>query len=413
MSATLFVSRRISLGGRNKVAAIIAVAGVTCAVAVILLTLAVSMGFKNQIKERLHGFNADISVLPAYVYETGSQENYLHADQGLKNLLAKNLPGTSQSLVLRQPGILKTNDDYSAVVFTAFDAKHNFSFEKDNIVNGHWPDFFSDSTYNSIVISNATAQRLNLNVGDKVTACFFIDENIKSRRFTICGLFTSNFGDYDKTVAYCALPALQRICGLDSIGGSAFEINGVDESEISTKAEALQNALIDKARDEDAGEVPVIDNITHTGSMYLNWLDLLDTNVVVIFVIMCCVAAFTLISSLFIIILNSIQSIGILRALGASGKSIRNIFICITLRLVGIGIIAGNVIAIAFMIVQQAYNIVPLDPEMYYLNHMPVEINVPGIIIIDLATFIFAWLVLVLPARMSATISPAKTMRYE
>ena len=88
-------------------------------------------------------------------------------------------------------------------------------------------------------------------------------------------------------------------------------------------------------------------------------------------------------------------------------------FICITLRLVGIGIIAGNIIAIAFMIVQQAYNIIPLDPEMYYLSHMPVEINITSIIIIDLATFIFAWLVLVLPARMSATISPAKTMRYE
>jgi lipoprotein-releasing system permease protein len=147
--------------------------------------------------------------------------------------------------------------------------------------------------------------------------------------------------------------------------------------------------------------------------VYLNWMQLLDTNVVVIFALMCAVAGITLISSLFILILNSISTIGILRSIGATKRSVRSIFLLVAMRLVGLGMIFGNVFALALMWLQKTYHFMPLDPEMYYLTSVPVAFNWIGIILINVGVAIFAWLILVLPARFASSISPAKTMRYE
>lgn len=408
-----FISRRLSLGGRNKVAAIIAVAGVTCAVMVMILTLAVSAGFKHQIKERLHGFTADISVLPEYRYDTGLQDSYLTITPEITKTVDSVVGKSKRAAVLRQPGILKTDDDFSAVIFTAFDANRNTDFEKGNIVNGIWPDFNEPNSDNPVVISQTTANRLQLKVGDRITACFFANDAVKSRRFTIVGLFTSNFGEYDKTIAYCGISPLRKICSIDSLSASAYEVYGIPEDSIASYAEKLQNTFVNKVQYEGLDAVPVVDNLTHSGLIYLNWLELLNTNVVVIFIIMCCVAAFTIISSLFILILNGIPTIGILRALGASKSTVRNIFIRLTMRLVGLGIIFGNIFAIALLWLQQKYAIIPLDPEMYYLSAVPVHINGWAFATIDVGTLLVAWLVLVLPARMASAVSPAKTMRYE
>lgn len=416
--ASLFISRHLSLGGRNKVAAVIAVAGVTCAVAVMIITLAVSLGFKTQIKERLHGFNPDLCVQPEFHYDTGTQDDFLNVDSTIVRYTDHVLgnANVSRSTVLRQPGILKTPDDYSAVVFTAYDPGRNTAFEEGNIVLGRWPDFNkTDSVDNAnpLVVSRTTAERLQLKVGDHITACFFIHDAIRARRFTIVGLFASNFGDYDKTVAYCAPSAIRSLCGIDSTWASAYEVSGLTERQAASMAEELQGLFMERVQRDSLSSIPVVDNITRTGILYLNWLDLLDTNVIVIFIIMCCVAAFTIISSLFIIILNGIHTIGILRALGASKSLVRNVFVQLAMRLVGLGLIIGNVFAIVLMWLQQKYAFMPLNPEMYYLSAVPVEFCWPGILAIDAGTIVVAWLVLILPARLASSVSPSRTMRYE
>lgn len=409
------IAGRLSLVGRNKVAAVIAVAGVSCAVAVMLLTLAVSLGFKTQIKERLHGFTPDIAVLPEYHYDTGLQDSYLaltpSISSSVNNVIGKEKGTRAQ--VLRQSGILKTDNDYSALIFTAYDNNRNTDFEEENIVQGVWPDFHKSDSDFPLVISRATATRLNLNVNNRITACFFVNDAIKTRRFTIKGLFTSNFGDYDKTIAYCNINDLRKICGIDSTYVSAYEISGINQQDVPQLAENLQQAFVHNAQYQQMNSIPVVDNITHSGLMYLNWLDLLDTNVVVIFIIMCCVAAFTLISSLFILILNGINTIGILRSLGASKSLVRNVFSRLTMRLVGRGIVFGNIFAISLMWIQQRFAVIPLNPQMYYLNAVPVQFSPWGIVAIDAGTIIIAWLVLVFPSRLASNISPAKTMRYE
>lgn len=409
----LTVANRLGLGGNNRVASVIAVVGVSCALAVMLLTLSVSQGFKTAIREKLSGFTADISVTPPYNYNKGVQSEYLTADPSTVDLIKKAVPGADISFALRQPGMLKTDDDYSVLLFTAFAPDHDFVFEKSNLTQGRFPSFRAGGGGDSIVVSQTVASRLGLKTGDRVSAFFFAGDNIRARKFTIAGLYSSNFGDFDKTVCYAPLGMLQRVCGLDSLGASAIEVRGVAPDSITQTAERLQTDFVHRAEAQQSDSILVVDNITHSGAMYLNWLDLLDTNVIVIFIIMCCVAAFTLISSLFIIILNGIPTIGILRALGAGKPMVRNVFVQVAMRLVGLGLIIGNVFAILLLWLQQKYALMPLDPEMYYLSAVPVEFFWPGIAAIDLGVIIAAWLVLILPARMASSVSPSRTMRYE
>lgn len=409
-----FLARRISFGGKNRVAAFIAVTGVAVAIAVMILTLAVSGGFKDAIRQKLSGFTPEVMIQPNYDYTSGIQLQYMEASPELVAVAREVVPDADMSIAFRQPAILKTNDDFAAVVLTGFSKEHDCSFEQNNIIEGVWPDF-NDSVNESrsLVLSQPVAARLGLKTGDRITACFFIDDNIKARRLDVRGVYLSNFGDFDKTVAYVSLAMLQELCGLDSVGATAIELRGIGVEQAAMAAENLQMRLLADVDKFGENSVPVVDNITRSGGVYLSWLQLLDTNVVVIFVLMCCVAAFTLVSSLFILILNNVPTIGVLRAMGASRRSVQAVFVWLAMRLVGTGMIIGNIFAISIIWIQMSFNIVPLNPDMYYLSHVPMILSWQGILLINICAAIFAWLILVLPARLASSVRPSQSMRYD
>ncbi len=327
--------------------------------------------------------------------------------------MRKRLPDADIRLSLRQPALLKTDTDFEGLVFLAQSPDADFSFEKSNIVAGEWPDYASDSCDNKIVISVPTAQALGLGVGDRVYSTFFIDGNVKMRRHTIAALFQSNFGEYDKTVAYASLRGIQRVAGLDSLGGNRLDIRGIQLDEIATKAERLQAGLISDAAAGCLDQYYPVDSVLRTGALYFNWLSLLDTNVTVIFILMLSVAGLTLISSLFILILERVTMIGVLRAMGATKPFIRRIFIDMAMRLAGLGMVIGNVVGIGLLLLQKYTHAVPLDPDMYYLNSVPVEINVWAFVALNIGVAVVTWVILVLPARLASSIDPAKTVKYE
>lgn len=408
----LTLANRMSIGGRNRVASAIACAGVAVALAVMIVTLAVAVGFKEEIVHRLSGFRSDIEVLPPYNYDSGRQEAYLTVTPSLRRDIASELPGARVEEEFSLPAILKTDNDYVPLIFNGLDPRGNRSFEIGNIVAGAFPDFSADSAANRIVISTVMADKLNLAVGQPIITCFLIDGAVRLRKFEVAGIYASNFADYDRTVAYAAQATLRGIARRDTDVVTQLRINGVT-GDIADKAGRLQQKLVTTAIAEQATGVPVVDNITHTGSMYLNWLDLLDTNVVVIFALMCCIAACTLVSSLFILILNNVATIGILRSMGVTRRGVSNVFLVIILRIVGLGVVFGNVFALALMYAQRTWHLMPLDPSMYYLDTVPVDIRPLHIVLINIGVIAFAWLLLLLPSRLAATVSPAQTMRYE
>lgn len=417
MNVSLWISRRLRLGGGgtgSPAAVVIAVAGVALALMVMEFTLAIVVGFKAGIRDKLTGFDAALSVCPPSVARDSAA--CVDFSPELERVVRSALPeGATMRLSVRQPGIVKTDDNFSGVVFLGQSAvgEDGYDFERSNMVEGSWPDFDADSCRNSIVMSRPLAASLGLGVGDRVYSTFIIDGAVKMRRHTIAGLYQSNFGEYDNTVVYASADGLRSVAGLADDQAGRLDVRNVDIDDVQQVTVDVRGALIRAAAD---GTLPVfypVDNVLRTGAMYFNWLALLDTNVVVIFILMLAVAGFTLVSSLFILILERIPTIGVLRALGASKAMIRRVFTDMGMRLVLYGMAAGNVLGIGLLCVQKYTHAVPLNPDMYYLDSVPVVIDVPAMLLLNAGVAVAAWLILTVPARVAAASDPSRAMSVE
>lgn len=413
MNTPLWISGRLSLNRSGRTGVVIAVAGVALAVMVMEFTLAVVVGFKHEIQRKLMGFDAQITVEAAIAPADGLRQDFLTLTPDLDAIIARTAPGAEVSLALRQPGIVKTNDDFEGTLFIARDPASDFSFERGNIRRGVWPDFAQDSTRNDLVISETMADALGLDVGDRVYSTFIIGEDVRLRRQTIAGTYRSDFGDYDKTVCYASMPFLQSVAGIGTDAGTRVELRGLPVGDIEEISAELQSGLLTAAATGELDAYHPVRNIMQTGAMYFNWLALLDTNVIVIFILMLAVAGFTLVSSLFILILERVRTIGILRALGAGKPAVRRIFVYLTMKTVGIGLLIGNILGIGLLLIQRTWHIIPLNPEMYYLSSVPVEINWLYFLLLNLGVAVAAWLILVLPAHLASGIDPAGAVKYE
>jgi lipoprotein-releasing system permease protein len=419
MKYTLWISRRLRLGGAqggsSKVGVVIAVTGVALALIIMEFTIAIVLGFKHEIQRKLVGFDAQVTVMPPYNYSTSKCEGFITLTDSLEAVVHEQLPRAELALTMRQPGMLKTDDNFSGVYFLGRSNGKDYSFEKENIVDGQWPDYSDEDNVNKIVISRSTANALKLAVDGKVYACFFINDAIKSRRYVVAGIYESNFGEYDKTVAYASLAAMQSVADADDNQASSLDIWRVsdDPEVIVATADTLQDALLAAFQQNKLQDVHPVTNVTATGAIYFNWLSLLNTNVVVIFILMICVAGFTLVSSLFIIILERIRTIGILRSLGASKKAVRQIFINMALRLVGRGMLIGNALGIILLLIQQQTGIIALDPQMYYLKAVPVELSALYFVLLNVGVAFVAWLILIVPSHFASSVDPSNAMRYE
>ena len=417
MKVSLWISRRLRLGGNGSgspVTVVIAVAGVALALIVMEFTLAIVTGFKDGIQNKLMGFDAQISVLAPVGGGSEGSSNSLQETPQLCEVIRNSVPsGAELRLSLRRPGMLKTDDNFQGVVYLGQSPDGNFAFERGNMVEGVWPDFRADSCDNTIVVSRPMARSLGLGVGDRVYSTFIVDGNVKVRRHTVGGIYESNFGDYDNTVVYASLRGLQRVEGLDSISGDRLDIRGIEPDEIESASRELKENLVSAAAADRLDAYYPVDNIMRSGAMYFNWLSLLDTNVTVIFILMLAVAGFTLVSSLFILILERVRTIGILRAAGASKRLIRSIFIDLGFRLVGRGLVIGNLVGLGFLLIQKYFHVVPLDPDMYYLNSVPVEIVPWQIVALNIGIIFASWLILLIPAGAAADTDPAKAIETE
>lgn len=398
--------------GSSATGSVIAVTGVALTSLVILLAVAVVNGFKHSIEQKVMSFEAPVSVLPAYDVETGQTAMTMPEDTVLTEFLRTlNLPAVAR---YQHQAILKTADDFQAIECRAFGSGHNDAFEKSSLRQGHWPHWKeNDAAADSIVLSENISNALSIGPGDKILLYFFDGQNIRSRRVWVAGLYNSYFGEYDKTVIYTS-PALLRSLFPDSVGAvTSYAIENIPRQDIALTSEGLQRQLVRAYQNGRLENVHTVTDALTSGALFFNWLDLLDTNVIVIFILMGAVGAFTIISSLFILILDHVSTIGLLRALGATRSTVTNIFISTAMRLVLSGLIIGNILALGIIVIQHLWHPIPLDPQMYYLAYVPVKITPWTVITIDIAIGVLSWLILILPARVAANVDPTKTLRYE
>ena len=414
MNLPLFIARRIysDQGDRHKVsrpAVRIATLGVAIGLAVMIVTVSVVLGFKHTIRDKVVGFGSHIQVQNLLNYSASSLYPIAINDSLLD--VMQHLEGVKhvERYALTQ-GILKTDDDFLGVMVKGVGAEYDLTFLNAHLVEGKMPQFSDTTSTNQILLSKMIADKLRLKAGDRVFA-YFIDDNVRTRRFTISGIYQTNMTRFDETLCFTDFHTVARLNNWenDLCSGAEVLVNDFDKLEIASDA-FIDN--INRQRDT-YGNLFSSQTIYEAYPQVFNWLELLDINVWIILALMVAVAGFTMISGLLIIILERTQMIGILKAIGARNKTIRHTFLWFSVFIIGQGLLLGNLIGIGIILIQKYTGLVKLDPQTYYVSEAPMELNLPLFLLLNLATLLICVFVLIAPSYLISHIHPAKSIRYE
>lgn len=411
----LFLAKRIygAEGDGHQVsrpAIRIATIGVAIGIAVMIITVSVILGFKHTIRDKIVGFGSHIQVTSYAAQQTAIPVPISLTKQEIQQL--RHLPNVRhlERYVLTQ-GILKTDSDFLGVAFKGIDQHYDLTFLRQCMVEGDLPVFNDTKSSNKLVISRQIANTLHLKVGQKVFAYFIAYDDVRVRRFTICGIYQSNMKQFDDVLCITDLRTTLKLneWADDQMSGIELQIRDFELLDETSQ----QVTEIVKNQTDSYGETLTSQTIYEAYPQVFSWLSLLDINVWIILALMIAVAGFTMISGLLIIILERTQMIGLLKALGARNRTVRHTFLWFAVFIIGQGLLAGNIIGLGLVLLQQHYCIVKLDPTTYYVSTAPVEISIPLVVLLNVATLLLSVFVLLAPSHLVSRIHPAKAIRFE
>ena len=415
MNLPLFIARRIngSEGQRREVsrpAIRIATIGVAIGLAVMIITVSVVFGFKHTIRDKVVGFGSHIQVENYMAQQLSAPVPISISDSLMK--VMKQLPGIrhAERYALTQ-GILKTDDDFLGVAFKGVGSDYDTTFLSEHIVEGEMPKFSDGQSKYPLLISRMMADKLQLKAGEKVYAYFIGNDDVRARKFTITGIYETNMTQFDQSLCFTDYNVPIRLNGWepDQCSGAELLVDDFDQLEqVAEEVVAKVNRRTDKY-----GAIITSQTIREAHPHVFQWLELLDINVWIILALMICVAGFTMISGLLIIILERTQMIGILKALGMRNKTVRHTFLWFAAFIIGRGMLVGDIIGIGLVVLQQQTGFIHLDPASYYVDTAPMELNIPIIVLLNVVTLLVSLFVLIAPSFLISHIHPARSMRYE
>ena len=411
MNLELFVARRLyheRKGERRISRPAVAVAqwGVAVGTIVMFVSISIIVGFKHNIREKIIGFGGHIQVMS---YESVTDAAVpVFATEGLLAEL-KSLKGVQGvSTYVQKPGMIMVNGEYEGIMLKGVGENFYTSFVESSLVAGELPKFTETTPSNSIVISRLSAQRLQVGVGDKINL-YFVENGIKARRMVVAALYETHLAELDNAMALTDIYTVQRLNGWGQDEVSAVEIAIADYGELENVRQEVNGVLYEKDENSAKLYAPTIEELYPS---LFAWLSVLDQTVWLILVLVLFIAGFTMVSGLLILILEKSNFIGVMKALGARNVSVAKVFLYYACIVIGRGIIIGNVIAVVLCFVQQRFGIVALDPEMYYMNTVPVEFSWL-LLPMNVGMFLLSVLMLVAPSALIAKIEPVKAIKYE
>lgn len=414
MNLELYLAKRIYFnqqqGKRTTPPAVrIAMIGMALGLAVMILSVAIVIGFKKEVRNKVIGFGSHIQVTNLDNNTSYETQPIAVSDQLMTQLQTDPTIKHVEAYATK-PGILKTDSAFQGIVLKGVDEHFDWTFFQKQMTAGEVFKVMPNQTTTDVIISAALSNKMGLNVGDSFLT-YFVQENVRARKFKITGIYDTGFLDYDNVFVIADIKQVQRLNGWESDQVTGIELFVNDYNALDATAEELYMNLGEQ--EDRLGNTYYARSIKDLNPMIFNWLEVLDINVIFILVLLIAVAGFTMISGLLIIILERTNMIGILKALGQNNESIRKVFLYVAFFLIGKGMLWGNVIGITVCLIQSHFQIITLDPSIYYLRAVPIDLNWFSLFMLNVGTLSAAMLMILAPSYVITKISPAKAIRFE
>ncbi len=415
MNLELFIAKRIHFdrqGEREVPRPIVRIAtnGVAVSLMVMLVAIGILNGFKSEVRDKLIGFGSHIQISSSVSNQTYETQPIQFTD-GLIDTLSK-LPNIKHTQrFATQPCILKVEDVVHGCVLKGVDQGYDWDFFRENLKEGHVVQLSDSATSNGTVISRKIANLLGLHINDKYLAYFIIDGKVRARQLVVDGIYESGFLDYDKLFIVGDIRHVLKLNGWADDRCSGLEVMTEDFEQLDASQEQVFD-VIGNRYDSD-GNYYLMRSIKQINPQIFSWLDLLNTNVVIILVLMTLVAGFTIVSGLLILILERTNMVGLMKAMGATDRSIEKIFFYHAFFLIGKGMLVGNIIALLICFLLDRYNLIPLNADDYYVSSVPAQLTFVHWLAVNICTVLVAALILQIPTKIIAKISPIKSIKFD
>lgn len=378
------------------------VLAISLGVAVMILSLAIVTGFKQEIREKVRAFSGDIQVLQNDLnYSLENSEFSLPEAALIKLRQDQALLGVHPFAT--KPGIIKVNNEIEGVVLKGVDASYSPNYVSSILLSGRFINFKDTvQAQKEVLISAHTAKRLHVRVGDDFVM-YFVQEPLRKRKFTVVGIYSLGVEEVDNAYVIGSLSLIRRLNNWPSDGVGGYEIRLKNFEQLEERAAYIHENL------------PVAQKAFTVKELYpsiFQWLSLLDINTQVVFALMLVVALINMISALLIMILERTAFIGLLKALGTTNWAIRKIFLYQAVYIIGLGLFFGNVLGVGLGLLQNYTHLIPLDEASYYMAFVPIQFNWLDVCWINLGTLGVCVVVLIVPSLLISRIMPVKALRF-
>lgn len=413
MSVSRFIAGRLSSpkGGSDRQSGtgnVLAWLSVCLSTAVMIVALTVVSGFKSRIRERAVGFMGSVMLVQPGQNPVNEYYPFSGALSYLDSLAA--VRGVSSiDGVAYTSGLLKTDSEIEGLMFKGVDSLYNLSFLADALVEGALPDY-SGKMSGEIMISRSTASKMGYGVGDQAVV-YFIGEQVKVRKFRVCGIFEVGMEEIDSRFALADIRQVRRINGWGPSDVSSIEVHSDGSGSVESLSAKVSEIEFRCAGDDDA-PLFVTDVKEFYGGIF-DWLNLLDLNVLMIMALMIIVAGFNMISAVLIILFENIPTIGLLKALGMTSAEVGKVFMIRAGRIVGKGMLLGNLLGIALCLIQKYAGVIKLDRASYFVDCVPIDFPVGQLICLNVVAAALIMILVSTSTLFISKVSPDRTLRME
>lgn len=405
MNVSEFISTKIRKGNNNSFSNVVVRVGigsVALGVCILIVSYSVLLGFKNTITTKLFAFNSHIKV-SKITLNRSFEETPLSINLKTSQILSKIPDFDSKFEVVNKAAILKTTENIAGILLKGTDVSYNNSKFVQNLVEGRWLSADSSVRSKEIVLSKKLAKKLKIKIGEELLI-YFVQNPPRARKLKVVGLYETGIEEYDLVLNFCDLALLQKMNGWESSQIGHYEVFLKNYYSINTAHEYLLNSM--------ANDLEAI-RVTDMNPQFFEWFNLLDRNMLIVFVLIIVVAAFNMISVLIVMLMERTPMVALLTSLGMKNAEINQIFFRNGIKIIGIGLLWGNFLGIGIALVQQQFKLIPLDAESYYMNYVPIDFDWLMILVINLVTVILVGLALYLPLQITRRMNVIEGLKYK